>query len=237
MAEALVAGGVLMVYVATVTQLSRTVEALREQQCWTEPRAWETLQRGWHVVGLAVRPQHTMRGHTAFLISARKLAPGAVAPMPLRRKRQAASVVAAAPQAAARRQQFQLRPCRHQAFGRVEHIDDVLRSADTMAMPTRRGGAAPGIRSRRQTPRTCAATRRSPGGSRALLLERAHVTEQQIEFEPADPHAELRGSAWRSAADLIRAASPPSAGSAATSPVRAELHRELQVLARRPVAG
>ena len=46
------------------------------------------MQRGWHVVGLAVRPQHTMRGHTAFLVSARKLAPGAVAPMPLRRKRQ-----------------------------------------------------------------------------------------------------------------------------------------------------
>ena len=87
-AGALVAGGVLMVYVATVTQLSRTVEALRELQCWTEPRAWESMQRGWHVVGLAVRPQHTMRGHTAFLISARKLAPGAVAPAPLRRKRQ-----------------------------------------------------------------------------------------------------------------------------------------------------
>jgi tRNA (adenine57-N1/adenine58-N1)-methyltransferase len=90
-AGALVAGGVLMVYVATVTQLSRAVEALREQQCWTEPRAWESMQRGWHVVGLAVRPQHTMRGHTAFLISARKLAPGAVAPMPLRRKRQLGS--------------------------------------------------------------------------------------------------------------------------------------------------
>jgi tRNA (adenine57-N1/adenine58-N1)-methyltransferase len=87
-ADALVAGGVLMIYVATVTQLSRAVEALREPQCWTEPRVWETLQRGWHVVGLAVRPQQSMRGHTAFLISARKLAPGAVAPMPVRRKRQ-----------------------------------------------------------------------------------------------------------------------------------------------------
>ena len=87
-ADALVAGGVLMIYVATVTQLSRAVEALREQQCWTEPRVWETLQRGWHVVGLAVRPQQSMRGHTAFLIGARKLAPGAVAPMPVRRKRQ-----------------------------------------------------------------------------------------------------------------------------------------------------
>ncbi len=87
-AEALVPGGVVIVYVATVTQLSRTVEAMREQQCWTEPRAWETMQRGWHVVGLAVRPQQSMRGHTAFLISARRLAPGAVAPMPLRRKKQ-----------------------------------------------------------------------------------------------------------------------------------------------------
>ncbi|GFG68238.1 tRNA (adenine(58)-N(1))-methyltransferase TrmI [Mycobacterium kubicae] len=83
-----VAGGMLIVYVATVTQLSRVVEALRAQQCWTEPRSWETLQRGWNVVGLAVRPQHSMRGHTAFLVATRRLAPGAVAPAPLGRKRE-----------------------------------------------------------------------------------------------------------------------------------------------------
>ncbi|MGO8937970.1 MAG: tRNA (adenine(58)-N(1))-methyltransferase TrmI [Mycobacterium sp.] len=81
------AGGVLVIYVATVTQLSRAVEAVRAQQCWTEPRSWETLQRGWNVVGLAVRPQHSMRGHTGFLITTRRLAPGAVAPAPLGRKR------------------------------------------------------------------------------------------------------------------------------------------------------
>ncbi|MGI9124288.1 MAG: tRNA (adenine-N1)-methyltransferase [Mycobacterium sp.] len=86
-ARVLVPGGVLIIYVATVTQLSKTVEALREQQCWTEPRSWETMQRGWNVVGLAVRPQHNMRGHTAFLISARRLAPGIVTPTPLRKKR------------------------------------------------------------------------------------------------------------------------------------------------------
>ncbi|WP_052554734.1 tRNA (adenine-N1)-methyltransferase [Mycobacteroides abscessus] len=86
-AETLVPGGVLIVYVATVTQLSRVVEALREQQCWTEPRSWETMQRGWNVVGLAVRPEHSMRGHTAFLVSARRLAPGTITPTPLRRKR------------------------------------------------------------------------------------------------------------------------------------------------------
>lgn len=87
----LVPGGVLIVYVATVTQLSRIVEALREQQCWTEPRSWESLQRGWNVVGLAVRPEHNMRGHTAFLVSARRLAPGTVTPTPLRKKGRGAS--------------------------------------------------------------------------------------------------------------------------------------------------
>ena len=132
--DALVPGGVLIVYVATVTQLSRTVEALREQQCWTEPRSWESLQRGWDVVGLAVRPQHSMRGHTAFLISARKLAPGAVTPTPLRRKRQipgqssslsADFVVGAAPQSAPHREQLQLGPRGDQSFGRIEDVDDV----------------------------------------------------------------------------------------------------------------
>ncbi|WP_343603034.1 tRNA (adenine(58)-N(1))-methyltransferase TrmI [Mycobacterium sp.] len=86
-ARVLVSGGVLMIYLATVTQLSKTVEALRDRRCWTEPRAWETLQRGWNVVGLAVRPQHAMRGHTAFLVWTRRLAPGTVAPAPRRRTR------------------------------------------------------------------------------------------------------------------------------------------------------
>ncbi|EGD56189.1 tRNA (adenine-N1)-methyltransferase [Gordonia neofelifaecis] len=69
-------GGVLTVYVATVTQLSKVMEGLREQQCWTEPRAWESLVREWSAVGLAVRPEHRMQGHTAFLITARRLADG-----------------------------------------------------------------------------------------------------------------------------------------------------------------
>ncbi|NRI64743.1 tRNA (adenine-N1)-methyltransferase [Rhodococcus sp. MS16] len=83
--KALVPGGVLIVYVATVTQLSKVVEAMREQECWTEPRSWESIVRGWHVVGLAVRPEHRMQGHTAFLISARRLAEGTVTPKPQRR--------------------------------------------------------------------------------------------------------------------------------------------------------
>lgn len=84
----LIPGGVLVVYVATTTQLSRVTEALREQQCWTEPEAWETLMRPWHVVGLAVRPEHRMQGHTAFLLTARRLADGVVTPRPQRRGRQ-----------------------------------------------------------------------------------------------------------------------------------------------------
>lgn len=81
----LVPGGVLVVYVATTTQLSRVTEALREQQCWTEPQAWETLLRPWHVVGLAVRPEHRMVAHTAFLLVTRRLAPGVTPPRPQRR--------------------------------------------------------------------------------------------------------------------------------------------------------
>jgi tRNA (adenine57-N1/adenine58-N1)-methyltransferase len=78
-------GGVLVGYVATTTQLSRLAESLRDHGGYTEPVAWETLVRQWHVVGLAVRPSHRMQGHTAFLITARRLAPGVTAPAPQRR--------------------------------------------------------------------------------------------------------------------------------------------------------
>ena len=78
-------GGVFVGYVATTPQLSELVEALRANGGFTEPRAWESLVRDWHVDGLAVRPDHRMIGHTAFLITSRKLAPGVTAP-PRRRK-------------------------------------------------------------------------------------------------------------------------------------------------------
>lgn len=84
-AEALVPGGVVCCYVATTTQLSTTVEALRAHGGFTEPQASETMQRGWHVEGLAVRPEHRMVGHTGFLCTARRMAPG-VAPPPRRRR-------------------------------------------------------------------------------------------------------------------------------------------------------
>jgi tRNA (adenine57-N1/adenine58-N1)-methyltransferase len=86
-AAALTPGGVLCVYVATTTQLSRIVEAVRDHGGFTEPASWETLLRGWHVDGLAVRPEHRMIGHTGFLVLSRRLAAG-VRP-PVRRRRPA----------------------------------------------------------------------------------------------------------------------------------------------------
>ena len=84
-AQAVRPGGVVVGYVATTTQLARLVEAIRDAQCFTEPTAWETLVRTWHVVGLAVRPDHRMIGHTAFLVTTRRLAPGVTPPARQRR--------------------------------------------------------------------------------------------------------------------------------------------------------
>lgn len=79
-AEALVPGGLIVGYVATVTQLSRFAEALRSSGHFAEPEAFETLFRTWHLQGLAVRPDHRMIGHTGFLVTARRLAPGTILP-------------------------------------------------------------------------------------------------------------------------------------------------------------
>jgi len=84
-ADALTPGGVLICYIATVTQLSRVAEAIRATGAFTDPEPSETMVRTWHVEGLAVRPDHRMIGHTGFLLTARRLAPGAVLPALKRR--------------------------------------------------------------------------------------------------------------------------------------------------------
>ena len=64
-------GGLVCAYVATTTQLGRTVETIRAHGGFTEPQPWETLVRDWHVEGLAVRPgtqdgrAHRVPGHRA----------------------------------------------------------------------------------------------------------------------------------------------------------------------------
>ena len=83
--EVLHPGGVFLAYVATTTQLSVTAEAIKSSGRFTEPESSESLVRGWHHEGLAVRPDHRMIAHTGFLIQARRLAPGVSAP--LRRRR------------------------------------------------------------------------------------------------------------------------------------------------------
>ncbi|UFU08077.1 tRNA (adenine-N1)-methyltransferase [Ruania halotolerans] len=84
-AEALAPGGVLLAYVATATQLSRFAEDTKKDGRFTEPVAWESMVRGWHLEGLAVRPEHRMIGHTGFLITTRRMAPGTAAPERRRR--------------------------------------------------------------------------------------------------------------------------------------------------------
>lgn len=83
--EVLEPGGVLLAYVATTTQLSLMAETIKESAGFTEPESSESIVRQWHHEGLAVRPVHRIIGHTGFLIQARRLAPGVVAP--LRRRR------------------------------------------------------------------------------------------------------------------------------------------------------
>lgn len=89
-ADLLAPGGVLVAYVATVTQMSRLVEDLRLTERFSEPESWETIQRAWHVEGLAVRPEHSMVGHTGFLVMARTLAPGCRPPRKKTRPQKAA---------------------------------------------------------------------------------------------------------------------------------------------------
>ena len=85
LAEVLVPGGVFCAYVTTTTQLAQTVETLRVHTGFSEPEATESMVRAWHVEGLAVRPRHNMVGHTGFVITARRMAPGFTAPLRKRR--------------------------------------------------------------------------------------------------------------------------------------------------------
>ena len=85
--EVLVPGGFLTCYVATTTQLGRTMDAIRVHGGFTEPVGRDYSARGWHAEGLAIRPGHSTSGHTGFLIYTRRLAHGVTAP---RRKRRPA---------------------------------------------------------------------------------------------------------------------------------------------------
>jgi tRNA (adenine57-N1/adenine58-N1)-methyltransferase len=70
--RALRPGGILVAYTPSITQAVRTREALGSS-LWIEQRTLEVLHRTWHIEGQAVRPDHRMVAHTAFLTVARFL--------------------------------------------------------------------------------------------------------------------------------------------------------------------
>ena len=70
----LLGGGVLVAYTPSIMQAARTREELKGR--WIDARTIEVLHRGWHIDGQAVRPDHRMVAHTAFLTVARFLGAG-----------------------------------------------------------------------------------------------------------------------------------------------------------------
>ncbi|HMK97015.1 MAG TPA: methyltransferase domain-containing protein, partial [Acidimicrobiales bacterium] len=72
-AAALRPGGILLSYLPTVPQVVTLREAL-EGAGFAMAETVEVLQRGWHIEGQSVRPDHRMVGHTGFLTAARLLA-------------------------------------------------------------------------------------------------------------------------------------------------------------------
>lgn len=71
---ALRGGGVLVAYTPSITQAAQLRERLEESD-FELASTVEVLQRGWHIQGAAVRPDHRMVAHTGFLTSARLLGP------------------------------------------------------------------------------------------------------------------------------------------------------------------
>jgi tRNA (adenine57-N1/adenine58-N1)-methyltransferase len=84
-ASALRPGGVLAIYVATATQIQKTISSIKKSNKFAEPETIEIIVRNWHHEGLAVRPVHRMIGHTGFITVVRRLALDAK-PLPRRRR-------------------------------------------------------------------------------------------------------------------------------------------------------
>jgi tRNA (adenine57-N1/adenine58-N1)-methyltransferase len=67
-------GGILLAYLPTIGQVARLREELADSP-FGMAQSLEVLQRGWHVDGQSVRPDHRMVAHTGFLTHARLLGP------------------------------------------------------------------------------------------------------------------------------------------------------------------
>lgn len=67
--KVLTPGGLLVAYTPSITQAVQVRESLGKG--WVDQRTLEVLHRTWHIEGMAVRPDHRMVAHTAFLTVAR----------------------------------------------------------------------------------------------------------------------------------------------------------------------
>jgi len=70
--EALRPGGILVSYLPTILQVGRLRDELASSP-FGMVETLEVLQRGWHVEGQSIRPDHRMVAHTGFLTHARLL--------------------------------------------------------------------------------------------------------------------------------------------------------------------
>ena len=70
--RALRPGGILVAYTPAIVQAVQLREAL-EASAFELAETLEVLQRGWHIDGQSVRPDHRMVAHTGFLTHARLL--------------------------------------------------------------------------------------------------------------------------------------------------------------------
>jgi tRNA (adenine57-N1/adenine58-N1)-methyltransferase len=71
-AKALHKGGILVAYTPQITQAAQLRETLAEGG-FGLAETIEVLNRGWHIEGQSVRPDHRMVAHTGFLTTARLL--------------------------------------------------------------------------------------------------------------------------------------------------------------------
>jgi len=73
--RALRPGGLLVAYTPSIVQVTQLREAIADSR-FDMAETLEVLHRGWYVEGQAVRPDHRMVAHTAFLTVARLFQPG-----------------------------------------------------------------------------------------------------------------------------------------------------------------
>jgi len=71
-AQTLKPGGVWVAYIPTVLQMAKQIETLAADKAFCLEQGFEALQRYWHVRPPSVRPSHTMKAHTGFMVVCRR---------------------------------------------------------------------------------------------------------------------------------------------------------------------